>query len=216
MKLSAELKAMGQTLAEQLPKDILNSLAEASQRFVEGCKDQQSVTVGMRAPLFTLPDSHGEPVALADVLKKGPVVLSFFRGMWCPFCSLELIALQKALPNITALGATLLAVSPQTVEYSQETTRKHSLGFCVISDRRNAVAKKYKLMFTLPKVIRSVYGQLGADLSKFNGDDTYGLPIAATYVIDRNGMIRASFVNADYTQRMDPEDILAALRMLAR
>ncbi|MDQ6960345.1 MAG: peroxiredoxin-like family protein [Mariprofundaceae bacterium] len=149
---------------------------------------------------------------LADALEQGAVGLSFYRGGWCPYCNLELQALQQALPEIQSLGAQLVAVSPETPDNSLSTAEKHSLAFTVLSDQGNRVAKDFGIVFTLPEALRPVYAQFGIDLPAWNGDDSFELPMPATYVIGRNGIILDGFVNTDYTQRMEPERILDILR----
>lgn len=161
-----------------------------------------------------MPNATGQIVSLAEVLTRGPVVLSFYRGGWCPYCNLELQALQRHLPEIREMGASLLAVSPQTPDNSLSTAEKHQLQFDVLSDQGDQVARTYGLVFTVPPELHSIYRQWGIDIPAWNGDESWELPLPATYVIDRGGIIRSAFVNLDYTQRMEPADILRELRAL--
>lgn len=137
------------------------------------------------------------------------------RG-WCPYCNIELRALQAALPEISAHEATLVAVSPETPDQSLSTAEKNSLEFSVLSDLGNRVAREYGLVFTLPESLRPVYADFGIDIPTRNGDDSFDLPVPATYVIDQNGNVRFAFVNADYRQRAEPSDILSSLSKLDR
>jgi peroxiredoxin len=173
-----------------------------------------SLGVGARAPRFTLPDATGVPVALSSLLAGGPVVLSFYRGGWCPYCSIALRGLQAALPAITAAGATLVAVSPQTPDSSLSTAEKLELAFPVLSDVGNTVAGSFGLVFTLPGVLREVYTGLGIDLPAANGDEMFRLPVPATYVIGADGTVAWRFADPDYTRRAEPDDVLAALAAL--
>ena len=174
----------------------------------------RSLAVGATAPDFTLANVTGAAVSLRSLLENGPVVLSFYRGGWCPYCNLELRALQNVLPQIQALGANLVAISPETPDNSLTTSEKNELSFAVLSDVGNRVAREFGLVFTLPEALRPIYEGFGIDLPAHNGDDRFELPVPATYVIDTDGRIAHAFANVDYTQRLDPEAILAALERL--
>ena len=174
-----------------------------------------SLKVGGQAPDFELPDVRGEPMALSDALKEGPVVLSFYRGGWCPYCNLELRHLQSYLPKFEAEGAKLIAVSPQTPNASLSTTEKDELTFTVLSDVGNKVARDYGLVFTLPESLHGMYGNPdGINLEKDNGDKSFELPVPATYVIAKDGRVAYAFAHADYTKRAEPDEVLAALKTL--
>ncbi len=171
---------------------------------------ERSLGVGDRAPEFELPDATGNPVSLSSLLAGGPVVLAFYRGGWCPYCSIELRALQARLPEITRAAATLVAISPQTPDNSLSTAEKLELAFPVLSDAGNVVARSFGLVFRLPEALRKVYA--GFDLPAANGDDSFELPIPATYVIATDGSVAWRFADADYTRRGEPDDVIAALR----
>lgn len=211
MLLKQEIDQLNAALAQQVPGQVLSTLTDAIKQLTDSGIVRSSVQVGMRAPEFALPNASGNVVKLADLLLEGPAVVSFYRGIWCPYCNLEMAALQRALPQIQALGARLVAISPQTPEPTRQTVDKHGLAFEVLCDEGNRVAESYGLTFTLPESVRPVYAALGVDLPKFNGNDTFKLPMAATYVIARDGKIVHAFVNADYTQRLEPAEIVAAL-----
>jgi peroxiredoxin len=168
--------------------------------------------VGEQAPPFSLPDATGQTVSLAARLTQGPVALSFYRGEWCPFCNLELRALQAALPRLTERGAALIAISPQSPDHSLSVTEKAGLTFDVLSDAHQEVIAAYRLQFTVPADLKDLHlNVFGNDLSAHAADGSWDLPIPATFVIDRSGIIRVRHVSADYTTRMDPASILAAL-----
>lgn len=170
------------------------------------------LAVGEQAPPFILPDATGHLVWLGARLAHGPVVLSFYRGEWCPFCNLELQALQAALPELTERGATLIAISPQSPDHSLSVTEKAGLTFDVLSDVHQEVIAAYRLQFTVPADLKDLHlNVFGNDLSAHTADGSWDLPVPATFVIDRGGIIRARHVSADYTTRMDPADIVAAL-----
>jgi peroxiredoxin len=141
-------------------------------------------------------------------------VLTFYRGQWCPFCNLTLRAYQRILPQIRALGASLVAVSPQTPEHSLSTVEKKELTFTVLSDVGNSVARKYRLVFTLEQPFRTLYTSIGADLPSFNGDPSWELPMPATFLLAQDGTVRLAFVEEDFTHRLEPATLLAGLRAL--
>lgn len=174
----------------------------------------RSLKVGDQVPPFSLLNATGKTVDLASLLNQGPVVLSFYRGAWCPYCNLELRALQEVLPQIQALGATLVAISPQTPDYSLSTAEKNDLTFEVLSDVGNGIARRFGLVFQVPEDLRPIYEGFGIDLPAHNGDQTFELPVSATYVIDTNGTIVHGDVNVDYTQRMEPAEIVTVLQGL--
>jgi peroxiredoxin len=174
-----------------------------------------AIDVGERAPDFTLPNALGESVGLTRRLGEGPVVLSFYRGEWCPFCNLELRALQAGLPRFQAYGASLIAISPQTPDHSLSATEKDELTFDVLSDVHQEVIAAYRVQFTVPADLKDLHLEVfHNDLSTHTADGSWDLPIPATFVIDRSGIVRARYVSADYTTRMDPDDIEAALAAL--
>ncbi len=174
-----------------------------------------AINVGDTAPDFTLPNARGGEQRLADALAQGPVVLNFYRGGWCPFCNLEFRALQQRLPEMQQLGARLIGVSPETPDNSLATAEKHALQFDVLSDVGNRVAGDYGLEMVVDEAVRPLYLEWGLDIPAANGDDSYVLPIPATYVIDAGGTVRAAYVDKNYASRMEPEAIVAALLDIA-
>jgi peroxiredoxin len=174
----------------------------------------QALREGAMAPDFALPDVHGRPVALAALLRGGPVVVTFYRGGWCPYCNIQLRAYQKALPEIVALGGRLVAISPQSPDASLGTAEKNALEFDVLSDTGNRVAHSFGLVFTLAGELQDAMRANGKLLPDINGDDSWALPVPATYVIAPDGRIVLDHVEVDYRERLEPEAILAALRDL--
>lgn len=173
---------------------------------------QQSKQVGDQAPNFSLTNATGQAINLSDYLAKGPVVLTWYRGDWCPYCNLTLQRLQEDLPNFQTAGANLLALTPELPDKSLSTSEKHQLQFEVLSDIGNQVAKTYGIVFKLTPEVAEMY-QKAFDLHGYNGDESDELPLAATYVIDQSGVIRYAFLDAEYRNRAEPADILAALEM---
>ncbi|MEM1117764.1 MAG: peroxiredoxin-like family protein [Bacteroidota bacterium] len=174
-----------------------------------------ALQVGAEAPDFALPGASGETVRLGDALAQGPVVLTFYRGAWCPYCNTSLRQFQEALSDIEAAGATLVAISPNTPEGALEMEQAQTLTFPVLSDVGNAVSRDFGLVFEVDEDVRDRYRASGVDLAEANGVDAWELPVPATYVIDTDGTIRFAFVEADYTLRASPRDVIEALQSLS-
>ncbi len=211
MSLDDDIQALQAQMMQQIPEETLAVMARATEELAGSGVLDHSLKAGEAAPDFTLPDAQGSHTHLADVLAQGPVVLSFYRGGWCPYCNLELHALQQALPEIQQLGAQLIAVSPELPDRSLSTSEKQALAFPVLSDHGNRVAAAYGLVFTLPEALRPIYAQFGIDLPAWNGDNSFKLPIPATFVIGGDGLIMDAFADTDYTKRMEPARILDVL-----
>jgi peroxiredoxin len=182
-------------------------------------KDNQallSLQEGERVDDFELPDASGRPVRLSSLSARGPVVLTFYRGGWCGYCSNYLHTLGQALDRFRQAGAELVAISPQTPEYSASTADKLDLDYPVLSDADNHVARRFGLVFRLPEAFRRTYEVLGIDLPRYNGTRSFELPIPATYVIDQDNRIVYASADPDYTKRPDPAAVLAKLDALEK
>lgn len=175
------------------------------------------IKVGEKAPDFSLKSPAGKTVNLYALLKKGPVVLTFYRGAWCPYCNLQLRELKAAIPQFRQHGATLVAITPQTPDKSLGQFKQDGFPFDVLSDLDYNVTKSYKLLWVVSPELDAVYKHaFGLDVEAFNGRGRLGLPIPGTFVIDQGGIVRAAFADTDYKKRMEPADILAALEKLSR
>jgi peroxiredoxin len=177
-----------------------------------------ALKVNDSVPDFSLPDAFGHQISLKALLKKGPVVISFYRGEWCPFCNIELRALQEALPKINGLGAKLIAISPEKPDSGIVMTEKNKLTFPVLSDFKNTVARQFGIVFRvgdeLQDFSRTVFKN---DLALRNGEDSYELPVPATFVVDASGIVRFAHVEVDYmTGRAEPAEVVAALEAIVR
>ena len=175
---------------------------------------ENALKVGQAAPDFSLPNVFSKRIQLSNLLQSGPVVLAFYRGAWCPYCNMQLRALQLALPKFRALGASLIAISPQQPDHALSLSEKHALEYDVLFDAGNEVARAFGLAFTLPSALQELYEKMNINLPEQNGADTWELPFAATYVIEPGFTVRLASVNADYTQRLEPSEIVATLREL--
>ncbi len=195
-------------------KDALEIMHRATAELIETGQAQRAKKAGDAAPQFTLRDPDGRDVSSRDLLAKGPLVVSFYRGVWCPYCNLELQALQAALPDITGRGASLVAISPQTAPNSRKSQRENKLSFPILSDVRSEVAEAFGIRFALSDELIGLYKSFKNDLPAFNDDPSWVLPMPARYVIGDDGVIAYAEINPDYTQRPDPSELLPVLDRL--
>lgn len=212
MPLQEQLDIVREQELARTPPQILAVQEKAFAHLVSTGVADHTLDVGDRAPDFALPDVHGKVVELQALLSGGPVILNFFRGGWCPFCSMELRAYQNVIERIEEIGASLVAISPETPEQLREAAVENELSFAVLSDRANETARRYGLVYRLPEALRQVYEGFGLDLPARQGNDRFELPIPATYLVDEKGRIRRAYANLDQTQRAEPEDFLQGLR----
>lgn len=195
-----------------VPRAVIETMHRATADLIASGAAARALKAGDKAPDFTLGDPEGRPVSSADLLARGPLVVSFYRGVWCPYCNMELQALQAALPAFETLGASLVAISPQTAPNSRKSMRQNDLGFPILSDPRNDVAAAFGLRFALPDALVDLYKGLKNDLPAFNGDPSWTLPMPGRFVIAPDRTVLYAEVNPDYTRRPEPEDMLPALR----
>ena len=198
-------------------REALDTMRRATDELIASAQAQRARKAGDAAPDFILADPDGKPVSSRELLAKGPLVISFYRGVWCPYCNLELQALQEALAEITARGASLVAISPQTAPNSRKSQRDNKLGFPILSDSKSEVADAFGIRFKLQDYLVGLYRSFKNDLPTFNNDPAWVLPMPARYVIGTDGIIAYSEVNPDYTRRPDPSELLPVLdRLKAR
>ncbi len=175
---------------------------------------ERVLSVGVKAPAFELKDHNGKSVSSIDLLSKGRLVICFFRGRWCPFCVGQLEAMNLILPEIKDAGASLVAISPQTVQQSFFMADQHKLRFPLLSDANNEVAQQFGLAYRVPDYQQSVYRRAMINLPFANGDDSWRLPMPATFILDRDGNVLYASANPDYTERAEPTEILQKLAPL--
>jgi peroxiredoxin len=194
--------------------NALDTMHRATADLIASGKALNAKKAGDKAPEFALKDPDGLVVSSGDLLAKGPLVVSFYRGVWCPYCNLDLQALQAASGEIEARGATIVAVSPQTAPNSRKSYRDNKLTFPILSDEKSRVAAAFGLRFSLPDYLVELYKGFKNDLPTFNDDPAWVLPMPARYVIGADGVIVYAEVNPDYTQRPDPSELLQVLDKL--
>jgi peroxiredoxin len=198
-----------------VPRSVIETMHRATAELIESGAASRAKKAGDVAPPFSLKDPEGNMVNSAELLRRGPLVLSFYRGVWCPYCNMELQALQAAKPEFDRYGASLAAISPQTAPNSRKSVRQNKLSFPILSDVKGKVGAAFGLRFDLPDYLVKLYKQFKNDLPTFNDDPSWTLPMPARYVIGQNGVILYSEVNPDYTRRPEPEDMIPVLQQAA-
>ena len=199
---------------KKAPREVVAVMHKATADLIASGQAARALKVGARSPIFALPNAHGELVRSANLLARGPMVLTFYRGIWCPYCNMDLQAIEATAEEIRALGASLVAISPQTAPNRRKSERENALSFPILSDHGNSVANEFGLRFRLPDDLIAVYKGFGNDLTVGNGEDSWTLPMPARYVIGTDGVIAYAEVNPDYTRRPDPSELLPVLLRL--
>ncbi len=212
MGLKQELDAFKAQFAQTAPAGRFALYTAKIEELRQSFARDNAITEGDIAPDFSLPDAKGGSVTLSALLAQGPTVITFYRGGWCPYCNIQLRAYQAILPQIAAAGASLVAISPQAPDRTLSTAETNALTFYVLSDLENRVARSFGLVYSLPEEIRAALRSVNKALPEINGDDSWELPVPSTYVVTGNGRVTLAHIDVDYTQRLEPEEILAALR----
>jgi len=214
--LGEQLDARKERFLEMAPPDRVAATTAAIEEIAASGILERAIKKGDKAPDFTLPNAIGESVSLYEELEKGPVILTWYRGSWCPYCNLQLHDYQNSLDAIAAASAQLMAVSPELPDSALTWKEKEELEFAVLSELGNKTAHDYGVVYRIPDAIAAGYVAGGRnDLTQYNGDDSLELPLAVTYVIDSDGTVVYSFVDADYRKRAETSDVVAAVVQLA-
>jgi peroxiredoxin len=208
-EIYAERKAL---IAKYVPAETRAIHAQAVVELREKYLAANVLSVGAKAPAFNLPDHDGNAASSLDLLAKGRLVLNFIRGRWCPFCVGQMEAMNLVVSEIEAAGATFVAISPQTVKQSYFMHDQHKLCFPVLSDAGNQVARQFGLTYRVPDYQQALYKRTFVNLPFTNGDESWEMPIPATYILDRAGTVLFVSANEDYSERPEPADILRFLQ----
>jgi peroxiredoxin len=199
-------------IEKYVPPETQTIHAEALAKLKEGHLAANILPVGVKAPAFELPDYDGKIVSSSDLLVEERLVLCFIRGRWCPFCVGQMETMNLVSPQIERAGAKLVAISPQTVKQSFFMHDQHKLRFPLLSDAGNKIAQQFGLTYRVPPLQETVYRRAFVNLSFTNGDESWELPIPATYIIDRDSVVRYASANEDYTERPEPSHIVKFLQ----
>jgi peroxiredoxin len=200
-----------QLIAQYVPAETQAIHARVISELKEGGLEGRILGVGADAPAFELHAHDEQLISSAKLLANGKLVICFFRGRWCPFCVGQLEAMNRILPEIQAMGASLVAISPQNVKHSSFMADQHKLRFPLLSDAGNQVARQFGLVYRVPENQQAIYRRAFVNLPLANGDQSWELPIPATFIIDSGGSVLCATGNADYTTRPEPADILEKL-----
>jgi len=199
------------------PAFIHDIMHRATDELIASGAADRAKQVGDAAPAFKLDDADGNTVSSDALLAQGPLIVTFYRGVWCPYCNLDLQALQEALLSFRDLGANLVAISPQSPPNSRRSMRENNVTFPILSDPRNEIAAAFGLRFTVPDYLQDLYkNRFNTDLATINGDASWTLPMPARFLIGQDGVIAYAEVNPDYTNRPNPEELLPALETIGR
>jgi peroxiredoxin len=215
MTLKQDIDAFVAQAASRMPTDLVAEVQASIDDAKRSGIEARARKAGDSAPAFTLPNAHGALVSLADFVHSGPVILVFYRGVWCPYCNLELRAYQQILGEIRAAGGDLVAISPQTPDNSLASIGTNGLEFEVLSDAGAEVAAAFGLAYPVPAAVRRTTAMFGVDIDQVNGAADSRLPITAAYVIGMDRRIALASVDADFRVRLEPAEALAALRALS-
>lgn len=211
--LQPQLDSMKAQFMGRAPKQTIDLFDGSINTLRASGIEERALSVNDTAPAFSLMNADGDSVALATLLESGPVVVTWYRGGWCPYCNTTLRAWMNHVPELTALGVQLVAISPEVPDSSMSTKERLALTFEVLSDPGNRVARNFGLVYKLSDSLMATYNQFFT-LSAYNGNDANELPLAATYIIGQNRVIQYAFVDADYKVRAEPSEVIAALHRL--
>jgi peroxiredoxin len=211
MSLNAQLDSLTAKLRAMVPAERLLVVDRFAEQLVQSGLADRALKTGDPAPVFELPDGDGMLWRSEDLIRSGPLVIVFYRGRWCAYCNAQLSALQEIHPQIAEAGASLVAISPQTQKHSYMTRDMHKLRFPVLSDQGNQVARKFGLVYRLSPEMQTIYESIMTKLPGYNGDQSWELPLAATYIVQSDGKLSWSRIDADWRRRPEPEEILQAL-----
>jgi peroxiredoxin len=214
VSLADQLAKLKHDFEAKAPPETIEKIHRATAELARSGILERTLKKGDLAPEFVLPDVNGVPVSSADLRRNGPLIVSFFRGKWCPYCNLELSALAKIYPRVKELGAELVVISPQKSEFSADLVKPYRIGFPILRDFHNEIAEQFGIAFTLPEYLDALYREFGNDSKAWNETEVWQLPIPARFLITPDGTIADAEVNPDYTVRPEPETILERLKAL--
>jgi peroxiredoxin len=213
--LREELEERKALAAQYVPLEVQQVNRQTVEQLTTSGMAGRILAVGARAPSFQLPDQDGNPVSSDALLSRGRLVICFVRGRWCPFCVAQLETMNSDLSHIQEAGASLIAISPQTIKQSFFMCDQHQLRFPLLSDAGNQVARQFGLVYRVPDEQKQVYSRTFVNLPFLNGDSSWELPIPATYILERDGTVLYASADPDYTRRPEPKELVRLLDQLA-
>ncbi|KAK5143126.1 hypothetical protein LTR04_001986 [Oleoguttula sp. CCFEE 6159] len=208
MSLESDLATLRAGMLQKMPAETREKISSANAKFQASYDPKAAIQVGDILPAFRLQDALGKEVTRDELLARGTLLITFYRGGWCPYCNLALRSLHLNTDKFKAKGVTLVAISPELPDASLSTAEKHDLHFTVLSDVGNKLANELGILFTQDDSLRPIYQSFGFDLKKHNGDDSFAVPVPATLLVDQKGVVKNTFVETDYTKRLEPTTAL--------
>lgn len=215
MSLQEKLDGFKAKFKTMAPEGAFDTFARSTQELIDSGQAERAIKAAEKVPNFVLTDSDRNDVALKDLLAKGPVVLTFYRGVWCPYCNIELQALEEVAADIRARGASLVAISMQGAADSRKSQKDNKLSFPILTDKNGELADKLGIRWSLQDYVIPFHQGFGVELPRIHGDGQWNLPMPARYVVDTDGTIVYAEVNPDYTRRPEPADLFPVLDKLA-
>lgn len=214
MTLQEQLTSLKEQNLAKFSDEVRKTILDDFEKLSKSGLVEAAPKVGDKLKDFVLGNHLEKKVSLNSIRENGPVVITFYRGGWCPYCNMELSAYQAVLPEIKKAGATLVAITPELPDESLSTSERHRLDFEVLTDRNSEYAQEIGIAFTIQEEVRPIYESFGIDVEKHNGEGQFIVPLATTFIVDKDGSIVYSFVDSDYTRRADPIEIVEKLRSL--
>ncbi|KAH8705246.1 redoxin domain-containing protein [Talaromyces proteolyticus] len=208
MTQQAQLSAILDKFHQTTPKPVQSVINKTRNDFIASFDPKKAIHVGDHLPEFRLTDAVGTQRESGELLTHGPLLITFYRGEWCPFCNIALVGFQKIMDDIKANGVTFVAISPQLPNESLSTAEKHDLQFPVLSDVGNEYARQLGILFHQPDSLRPIFEKFGHSLPERNGDDSMIVPVPATILVDKDGIVKNLFLDPDYTKRVEPATVL--------
>lgn len=214
MTFQEKLANLKERIETNIPARQLEIMHNATKQLQESGIEDNVLEVGDKLPEFELPNQKGEHFKSTDLYKDGALVITFYRGLWCPYCNADLGNLKKYVPEIEKAGGKMIAISPEKQEYSNKIIQKHKLNFDILTDARNEVASQFGLRFKLPQDLIDTYKVFSIDLEMYNGNSDWTLPMPARFLVGTDGVIHYAECSADYTKRPDPDALMEELLKL--
>lgn len=209
--LAKQIESLNNELMQQVPVAVLEIFEKSITALKSENIETKIAEIGDQLIPFSLPNAANQLIYSKNILEKGKMILAFFRGSWCPYCNLELRALQENIAKITPKNVTLLAVSPQSTDHNTQLIEKHLLTFDVLADKDNLLAHQLGIRFELQEFALSTYEAMGINLEEFNNNKDNTLPVPAVFVVDCDGSILYKFADADYRNRLDIDELIQSL-----
>jgi len=206
--LAPQLDGVYANFQKNGPEDIKAPITKVIDDLTNNYNASQVIKVGEKLPSFKLPDAVGKEQSSDELLAQGPIVITFYRGEWCPFCNIAISGFQKHWESFKAKGVNVVAITPQLPNGTLTMKEKHDLAFPVVTDLHNEYARKLGIVWKQPEALRPVFERFGHDLNKENGDDSFELPLPATFLVDKSGTIRNRYFDPNYTKRVEPTTVL--------